>query len=115
VVKNFLVLANWHLFAYLALVAAGVATVTVVRRRRNAGCGRNWCLSPLSLMALFVLFFLTDAQRWGRAVHQHQPGVSGFRPGVFILGADGGSAPHAQRFFRKEKRGANDYVAASIR
>jgi hypothetical protein len=64
VVKNFLVLANWHLFAYLALVAAGVATVTVVRRR-----GERWLRAELvfvaaSLMALFVLFFLTDAQRW---------------------------------------------------
>jgi uncharacterized membrane protein len=64
VVKNFLVLANWHLFAYLALVAAGVATVTVVRRRAERWLRAELVFVAASLMALFVLFFLTDAQRW---------------------------------------------------
>lgn len=63
VVKNFLVLANWHLFGYLALAAVIMATVELRRRFER------WLLAGLvfvavSLLALFVLFFLTDAQRW---------------------------------------------------
>ena len=46
VVKNFLVLANWHLFGYLALITAGVATMLWSGVGRDVGNGRNWCLSP---------------------------------------------------------------------
>lgn len=64
VVKNFLVLANWHLLAYLVLLAIGLALAAVVRNP-----GERWLRAGLtfvltSLLALFVLFFLTDAQRW---------------------------------------------------
>ena len=65
VVQNFLVLANWHLFGYLALITAGVAAIMVAR----GGRAERWLRAELvfvaaSLLALFVLFFLTDAQRW---------------------------------------------------
>ena len=64
VVKNFLVLANWHLFGYLVLLTAGVAAVVVVRGRAERWLRAELVFVVASLVALFVLFFLTDAQRW---------------------------------------------------
>ncbi|MBK8182892.1 MAG: hypothetical protein IPK63_08265 [Candidatus Competibacteraceae bacterium] len=61
VIKNFLVLANWHLLWYLGLAAA-VAVIPALyteRWRRIMAVFVGSCLSML-----FVLFFLTDAQRW---------------------------------------------------
>lgn len=64
VVMNFLVLANWHLFWYLALATLGV-TLRLAIRRGLAGWERaEWVFVVTSLLALFVLFFMTDAQRW---------------------------------------------------
>ena len=62
--KNVLILANWHLFGYLALIAAGLTLRAAAR-----GLAERWrrvelALVIASLLALFVLFFLTDAQRW---------------------------------------------------
>lgn len=62
--KNFLVLANWHLLGYLALIAAGVAAISVVRGRAKRWLRAELSFVAASLAALFVLFFLTDAQRW---------------------------------------------------
>ena len=61
VLKNFFVLANWHLFWYLALVAAVAAVPGMLaeRWRRVIALFIGTCL-----LMLFVLFFLTDAQRW---------------------------------------------------
>ncbi len=64
VVKNFLVLANWHLLGYLVLIAAGVAAMTVVRGQAERWLWAELTFVAASLAALFVLFFLTDAQRW---------------------------------------------------
>ncbi|MDG4555194.1 MAG: hypothetical protein P9E24_13265 [Candidatus Competibacter sp.] len=64
VVMNFLVLANWHLFGYLMLLAAGVAGVSVVRRGAARWERAELVFVATSLLALFVLFFLTDAQLW---------------------------------------------------
>lgn len=64
VVKNFLVLANWHLLGYLALIAAGMAALTVIRGRAEPWLRAELTFVAASLAALFVLFFLTDAQRW---------------------------------------------------
>lgn len=63
VVKNFLVLANWHLFGYLGLMAIVIAIVRV-RRRAERWLRAELIFVATSLLALFVLFFLTDAQRW---------------------------------------------------
>ena len=63
-IKNFFILANWHLLAYLALLTAGVVAVTAVRSGMAPWqrAGLTWVTA--SLLALFVLFFMTDAQRW---------------------------------------------------
>lgn len=61
VLKNFFVLASWHLFWYLALVAivAAVPGMWRERWRRIMAVFIGSCL-----LMLFVLFFMTDAQRW---------------------------------------------------
>lgn len=61
VLKNFFVLANWHLLWYLVLVAVvvGAPALRVDRWRRVAAVFIGSCL-----LMLFVLFFLTDAQHW---------------------------------------------------
>jgi hypothetical protein len=64
VVKNFLILANWHLLGYLALVAAGVAVASAFRRGAARWQRAELVFVVTSLLALFVLFFMTDAQRW---------------------------------------------------
>ncbi len=64
VVMNFLLLANWHLLGYLMLLAAGVATVSVFRRGAARWQRAELVFVVTSLLALFLLFFLTDAQRW---------------------------------------------------
>jgi hypothetical protein len=64
VVMNFLVLANWHLFGYLAPIAIGVAVAAVIRGRAERWLRAELTFVVTSLLALFVLFFLTDAQRW---------------------------------------------------
>jgi hypothetical protein len=64
VFKNVLVLANWHLFGYLVLVAAGMTVVQEARGKAERWFRAEWVFVISSLLALFVLFFLTDAQRW---------------------------------------------------
>lgn len=64
VVQNFLVLANWHLFWYLALSVAGLAVLAAVRRPVERWQRAQLVFIGFSLAALFVLFFMTDAQRW---------------------------------------------------
>lgn len=61
VLKNFFALANWHLFWYLVLatVVAAVPGMLAERWRRVLAVFVGSCL-----LMLFVLFFLTDAQRW---------------------------------------------------
>lgn len=61
VLKNFFALANWHLLWYLALAAA-VTAVPGIRAERWRRVMAVFVASCLLL--LFVLFFLTDAQRW---------------------------------------------------
>jgi hypothetical protein len=61
---NFLVLANWHLFWYLALAALGLGLVTIIRRGAEGWQRAELAFVVTSLLALFVLFFMTDAQRW---------------------------------------------------
>lgn len=61
---NFLVLANWHLLWYLALVAASVALTGVVRRGATRWQRVELVFIVTSLLALFILFFMTDAQYW---------------------------------------------------
>lgn len=61
VLKNFFVLASWHLFWYLVLVAVVVAVPGMWRERWR----RVVAVFILScFLMLFVLFFMTDAQRW---------------------------------------------------
>ncbi|MBZ4193410.1 MAG: hypothetical protein LAE24_03790 [Candidatus Contendobacter sp.] len=61
VLNNFFVLSNWHLFWYLALIGVGLVVVRwPVERWQHA----QLVLMVASLAALFVLFFMTDAQRW---------------------------------------------------
>ena len=64
VVMNFLVLANWHLFGYLMLLAAGMAAVSVFKHGATRWERAELVFVVTSLLALFVLFFLTDAQLW---------------------------------------------------
>ena len=61
VLKNFFVLANWHLLWFLALVAlvAALPGLAADRWRRIAAVFVGSCL-----LMLFFLFFFTDAQRW---------------------------------------------------
>lgn len=61
VLKNFFVLANWHLFWYLVIVAlvVDIRQLHTARWRRVMTVFISTCLSML-----FVLFFLTDAQLW---------------------------------------------------
>ncbi|MBL8258470.1 MAG: hypothetical protein JNM60_01485 [Candidatus Competibacteraceae bacterium] len=63
VLKNFFVLANWHLFWYVALIAAAMAVpgLRAERWRRIAAVFVGSCL-----LMLFVLFFFTDAQYWAK-------------------------------------------------
>jgi len=64
VVMNFLVLANWHLLWYLALLAVGVGLVATFRHGAERWQRAELVFVISSLLALFVLFFMTDAQRW---------------------------------------------------
>lgn len=64
VMMNFLVLVNWHLLGYLMLLATGVAVVSVFKRGAARWQRAGLVFVVTSLLALFVLFFLTDAQRW---------------------------------------------------
>ncbi len=64
VVMNFFVLANWHLLGYLLVLAAGVALALAVRRGAERWRWAQATFVASSLLALFVLFFLTDAQLW---------------------------------------------------
>ena len=61
VLKNFFVLGSWHLFWYLMLAAvvAAVPGLRAERWRRIMAVFIGSCL-----LALFVLFFFTDAQYW---------------------------------------------------
>jgi cell division protein FtsW (lipid II flippase) len=61
VLKNFFVLANWHLLWFLTLVAlaAAIPGLRAERWRRIAAMFVGSCL-----LMLFCLFFFTDAQRW---------------------------------------------------
>ena len=64
VVMNFFVLANWHLLGYLLVLTAGVALALAVRRGAERWRWAQATFVASSLLALFVLFFLTDAQLW---------------------------------------------------
>ncbi|MFO7640394.1 MAG: hypothetical protein R6X17_03765, partial [Candidatus Competibacteraceae bacterium] len=64
VVMNFFVLANWHLLGYLVVLTAGVALALAVRRGAERWRWAQATFVGSSLLALFVLFFLTDAQLW---------------------------------------------------
>ncbi|MCB1826625.1 MAG: hypothetical protein KDJ54_19405 [Candidatus Competibacteraceae bacterium] len=64
VVMNFLVLANWHLLGYLMLLTVGVAVIAAIRRGTARWQRAGLVFVVTSLLALFVLFFLTDAQHW---------------------------------------------------
>lgn len=64
VVMNFLVLANWHLLGYLMLLTVGVAMMSVFKHGAARWQWAGLVFVVTSLLALFVLFFLTDAQRW---------------------------------------------------
>ena len=64
VVQNFFILANWHLFWYLALSVAGLAALAVIRYPVERWQRAQLVFIGFSLSALFVLFFMTDAQRW---------------------------------------------------
>ena len=64
VVMNFLVLANWHLLWYLALAVAGAVLIGGVRRGATRWQRVELVFIVTSLLALFILFFMTDAQRW---------------------------------------------------
>lgn len=61
VLKNFFVLANWHLLWFLALAAlvAALPRLAADRWRRIVAIFMGSCL-----LMLFFLFFFTDAQRW---------------------------------------------------
>lgn len=61
VLKNFFVLANWHLLWFLTLVALAAALpgLAADRWRRVVAIFMGSCL-----LMLFFLFFFTDAQRW---------------------------------------------------
>lgn len=62
VVKNLLVLDNWHLLGLLLPLSAGVAALTGFGRQPWQRAQLVWVAA--SLLALFVLFFWTDAQQW---------------------------------------------------
>ena len=64
IVMNFLVLANWHLLGYLALAAAGVALTRGIRSGAPRWQRVELVFIVTSLLALFILFFMTDAQYW---------------------------------------------------
>lgn len=64
IVMNFLVLANWHLFGYLMLATMGVGLVAAFRRGAERWRRAQLAFIVSSLLALFVLFFMTDAQIW---------------------------------------------------
>ncbi len=64
VVMNFLVLANWHLFGYLMLLAALVAGLSRTFAEPWRLAGTDFVVTSSGLLVLFVLFFLTDAQLW---------------------------------------------------
>ncbi|MBE2294630.1 MAG: hypothetical protein IAF00_06745 [Phycisphaerales bacterium] len=64
VLMNFLVLANWHLFGYLMLLTIGVAGVSAFKHGIKRWQAAGLVFVGGSLFALFVLFFLTDAQLW---------------------------------------------------
>lgn len=66
VAKNFLILANWHLFGYLLLLTGGVTVIIVVRRQAECWLRAELVFVTASLLALFALFFLTDAQSWSK-------------------------------------------------
>jgi hypothetical protein len=61
VLKNFFALANWHLYWYLFVTVAVVAVPArwAERWRRTMAVFIGSCL-----LMLFILFFMTDAQRW---------------------------------------------------
>ncbi|MDS4019756.1 MAG: hypothetical protein RKR03_04490 [Candidatus Competibacter sp.] len=62
VMENLLILDNWHLLGYLLLVAVGGI---VLLRKKERGDLRVTTLFVLSmLLAVFGLFFLTEAGRW---------------------------------------------------
>lgn len=66
IVMNFLVLVNWHLLGYLLVATIGVGLMAIFRRDAESWRWRQAEMAFIvsSLFALFVLFFMTDAQRW---------------------------------------------------
>jgi len=62
VVKNLWVLDNWHLLGLLLPLSAGVAALTGFGAQPWQRAQLVWVAA--SLLALFILFFWTDAQQW---------------------------------------------------
>ena len=62
VVKNLLVLDNWHLLGLLLPLSAGAAVLTGFGAQPWQRAQLVWVAA--SLLALFILFFWTDAQQW---------------------------------------------------
>lgn len=115
VMMNFLVLVNWHLLGYLMLLATGVAVVSVFKRGAARWQRAGLVFVVTSLLALFVLFFLTDAQRWAeqytsinRVFLEFVPAflfwvLTVFHPTPFAahparLGGEGSGQPHGSEY-----------------
>jgi hypothetical protein len=63
VVRNMLLLGNWHLFGYLLLAAFLIGLPAIITEPwRLAGA----VLIISGLLVLFLLFFFTDAHHWAR-------------------------------------------------
>lgn len=62
--RNLFVYGNWHLFAYLLVLALGGGLVAAFRRGAPSWLRAGTAFAVSSLIALFILFFLTDAQLW---------------------------------------------------
>lgn len=62
VIKNILVLDNWHLLGLLLPLSAGIAVLTGFGAQPWQRAQLVWVAA--SLFALFILFFWTDAQQW---------------------------------------------------
>ncbi|MEH6875616.1 MAG: hypothetical protein V7849_14625 [Candidatus Competibacter sp.] len=115
VMMNFLVLANWHLFGYLMLLAAVVSVVSVFKHGAAHWQRAGLVFVVTSLLALFVLFFLTDAQRWAeqytsinRVFLEFVPAflfwvLTVFHPSPFaahpaLSGGEGSGQPHGSEY-----------------
>jgi len=64
VLRHYFLYSNWHLFSYLVILSLVAASVSLWRYPNQAWqrAGLIWALG--SLMALYFLFFWTDAYLW---------------------------------------------------